>query len=181
MNIFKKIESIVSLYIEKLLTILSVLILTFVFMSAAFRYLFQFSVYSMDELLVMFFIYSSTLGTAIAIKRREHMNVSIFLQRLPATALKFIALINYSIIILFNIVIIIYGYLWLQDTRYVVSQVTDLPFWLTGISIIIGSFLSIVYCIYNVILAFSNASELRAEFGIESIEIKELEKGDRGE
>lgn len=172
MRLIKKVDAFISKALENVITALLILILCMVFIQACLRYFFSSSIYKVDELITIFFIYASTLGVALALRRREHISIENFIAKLPTSKLKILLRFNYFIIALFNIIIIYLSIFWLKRTTFIVSQVTGLPFWVGGIMLPISCLIAVFYCIYNIIFINIGNSKLYEKTG-DSLELKE--------
>jgi len=172
MRLIKKVDAFISKTIETVITALLILILCMVFIQTCLRYFFSSSIYGVDELITIFFIYASTLGAALALRRREHISIKNIFEKMPTSASKILLKFHYIIIALFNIIIMYFSVLWLKKTMFVISQVTKLPFWVKGIALPISCLIVVFYCIYIIILINVNSSKLHEEIG-DSFELKE--------
>lgn len=172
MRLIKKVDAFISKTIKIVITALLILILCMVFIQTCLRYFFSSSIYGVDELITIFFIYASTLGVALALRRREHISIKNIIEKLPTSTSKILLKFNYVIIALFNIIVMYSSILWIKKTMFVTSQVTRLPFWVGSITLPISCLIVVFYCIYIIILINSNSSELHEEIG-DSLELKE--------
>lgn len=151
--------------IEVLVTVLSILIAALVFFGAVLRYMFNYGVYGTDEITNLFFIYASTLGTALAVRNREHIKVTIFLEKAPIGLLRVLFIIVYVVVAAFNVWVGILSIDWINRTLFVYSQVTGLPFWIGSIALPISCALCVLYCLNNLVRLIGSDAELRKEVG----------------
>jgi len=159
----KKVDAFISKTIKTLITVLLILILCMVFIQTCLRYFFSSSVYGANELITIFFIYASTLGVALALRRKEHISIKNIIEKLPTSTSKILLKVNYVIIALFNIIIMYLTILWLRKTIFVISQITGLPFWVGVITLPISFLIVVFYCVYIIILISKNSSKLHEE------------------
>jgi TRAP-type C4-dicarboxylate transport system permease small subunit len=138
---------------------------TIEFFGAVLRYLFNLGLYGADEIITLTFIHASTLGTALAVRSREHIKITVFLERAPLGVLRALSIIVYVVVAVFNAWVGILSLQWINRTLFVFSQVTGLPFWVGSIALPISCALSALYCLNNLIRLINSDAELRKEIG----------------
>jgi TRAP-type C4-dicarboxylate transport system permease small subunit len=113
-----------------LITILQVLL----------RYGFNQAVLGGNEAMESLFIYTTAIGAAAAIRRRQHININ------------FADVLVHLLVAFLNGVMIYYSAAWISKVGGNESPVMRIPEWIMQISIPVGCSLVIFYCLVNIIL-----------------------------
>ncbi|MCB2216902.1 TRAP transporter small permease [Desulfofustis glycolicus] len=116
------------------------------------RYAFNASVLGGGETMEALFIYTTAIGAAAAVRRRQHINISFVVDLLPVTARRVVDGIVHLLIAFLNGVMIYYSIRWIGSVGSNESPVLRLPEWMFQLSIPIGCGLVILYCLVNTVL-----------------------------
>lgn len=165
MGMADKIDQVLTGTIEVLVTVFFIVIAVLVFFGAVLRYVFNYGLYGTDEIITLLFIHASTLGTALAVRNREHIKITILLEKAPIGLLRVLFIIVYCVVAMFNISVGILSINWINRTLFVFSQVTGLPFWMGSIALPISCALCVLYCLNNLVRLIGSDAELRKEIG----------------
>ena len=165
MGMVDKIDRVLAGTIEVLVTVCFISIAAMVFFGAVLRYTFNLGLYGTDEVITLIFIHASTLGTALAVRSREHIKITAFLERAPLGVLRALFIVVYVVVALFNAWVGILSIQWINRTLFVFSQVTGLPFWVGSIALPISCALCVLYCLNNLVRLIGSDAELRKEIG----------------
>jgi len=129
-----------------------ILVLLFAFMAVmnfinvVFRYCFAQSFSFTEEITITAFVWVSMIGIAAAYKRVAHMGMSFFVDNMPKKMQPFMALLSMAASVIMLLLLMKYG------TDMVMNQVRlnsrtaalNMPMWVQGLSIPVGSFFCIV-------------------------------------
>jgi TRAP-type C4-dicarboxylate transport system permease small subunit len=126
----------------------------------ALRYGFNESIGGANELATILFAYTSALGIAVGIAKRDHMAISWFAERLPPTSRKVIDVIGLILLAFINIVIFWYSIRWIGITGSRMISVLQVPRWTAQIAIPIGTGASVVFCFIKLWLGIRGDEEL---------------------
>lgn len=126
----------------------------------ALRYGFNESIGGANELATILFAYTSALGIAVAIAKREHMAISWFTERLPPLPRKVVDVIGLLLLAAVNIVIFYYSLKWIAITGGRMISVLQVPRWTSQIAIPIGTGASAVFCFIKLYLGLKGTEEL---------------------
>jgi len=137
-----------------------VVMFTLIVTQVALRYGFNESIGGANELATILFAYTSALGIAIGIARRDHMAISWFTERLGPTARKIVDVIGLILLALLNAVIFWYSLRWIDITGVRMISVLQVPRWTAQIAIPIGTGASVVFCLIKLWLGFKGDEEL---------------------
>ncbi len=131
-----------------------VVMFTLVVTQVALRYGFNESIGGANELATILFAYTSALGIAIGIARRDHMAISWFTGRLGPEV------IGLVLLALLNAVIFWYSIRWIDITGARMISVLQVPRWTAQIAIPIGTGASVVFCAIKLWLGFKGDERL---------------------
>jgi TRAP-type C4-dicarboxylate transport system permease small subunit len=125
-----------------LITILQVLL----------RYGFNQAVLGGNEAMESLFIYTTAIGAAAAIRRRQHININFVVKLLPVPLQRVADVLVHLLVAFLNGVMIYYSAAWISKVGGNESPVMRIPEWIMQISIPMGCSLVIFYCLVNIIL-----------------------------
>jgi len=137
-----------------------VVMFTLIVTQVALRYGFNESIGGANELATILFAYTSALGIAIGIARRDHMAISWFNERLGPRSRKITDVIGLVLLALLNAVIFWYSIRWIDITGARMISVLQVPRWTAQIAIPIGTAASVVFCLIKLWLGFKGDEEL---------------------
>lgn len=148
---------------EKVLTRILVGIITFCFFGIItliitlvfLRYGFNTTIVGANEFVVILFIYTSALGAAVIIGKKEHIAITYFFDKLPLSLRKAVDINNLILIAFLNGVMIWYSIRWISITGEYLTAVLRIQQAYAQIIIPIGCGLAILYCIYHIILTLT--------------------------
>jgi len=137
-----------------------VVMFTLIVTQVALRYGFNESIGGANELATILFAYTSALGIAIGIARRDHMAISWFTERLGPTPRKIIDVIGLVLLALLNAVIFWYSIRWIDITGARMISVLQVPRWTAQIAIPIGTGASVIFCLIKLWLGLNGDEKL---------------------
>ncbi len=126
----------------------------------ALRYGFNESIGGANELATILFAYTSALGIAVGIAKRDHMAISWFTERLSPTVRKVIDVIGLVLLLVLNAVIFWYSMRWIGITGSRMISVLQVPRWTAQIAIPIGTGASVIFCFIKLWLGLRGDEEL---------------------
>jgi len=126
----------------------------------ALRYGFSKSVGGANELATILFAYTSALGIAVAIAKRDHMAISWFIERLGPRSRKVVDVIGLVLLAGVNILIFCYSIKWIGATGGRMISVLQVPRWTSQIAIPVGTGASAVFCLIKLYLGLKGEEEL---------------------
>lgn len=163
MELIHKIEKILTGAIDVVVTFFFTVILLLTILQVCLRYGFNAALLGGNETMESLFIYTTALGAAIAVRRRQHINISYLVEKLPPVLNKIVEGLGLLLVAFLNGVMIYYSVPWIWKVGGNESPVMRIPEWTIQISIPIGSGLVILYCFLGVLLLFVN----NQQFGVE--------------
>ena len=156
----KKFETTLIHLLEITSGICFVIMFTLVVTQVALRYGFNESIGGANELATILFAYTSALGIAVGIAKRDHMAISWFTGRLGPRSRIIVDVIGLILLALLNAVIFWYSIRWIGITGARMISVLQVPRWTAQIAIPIGTGASVVFCLIKLRLGFKGDEEL---------------------
>ena len=156
----KRLERILVRALELTFCICFLIMFVLVVTQVALRYGFNESIGGANELATILFAYTSALGIAVGIAKREHMTISWFTERLPPAQRKVIDVIGLILLAFINIVIFWYSLRWIGITGSRMISVLQVPRWTAQIAIPIGTGASAIFCFIKLWLGLRGDEEL---------------------
>lgn len=156
----KRIEQTLIKSFEVAFSICLLLMFALIVLQVILRYGFNQSVGGANELATILFAYTSALGIAVAIARREHMAISWFVLQLPPGPRKVADAVGLTLLATMNIVIFFYSLKWIGTTGNGMIPVLQVPRWTSQIAIPIGTGASALFCCIKLYLGIFGDEEL---------------------
>jgi len=156
----KRLEHILVKTLEIGFSICFLVMFALVVTQVVLRYGFNESIGGANELATILFAYTSALGIAVGIAKREHMAISWFTERLPPAPKKAVDVLGLILLALINIVIFWYSLRWIDITGSRMISVLHVPRWTAQIAIPIGTGASAVFCFIKLWLGLKGEEEL---------------------
>ena len=156
----KRVERILVRTLEFSFSICFLIMFGLVVTQVALRYGFNESIGGANELATILFAYTSALGIAVGIAKRDHMAISWFVERLPSRVRKVVDVIGLLLLALLNIVIFWYSLRWIDITGARMISVLHVPRWTAQVAIPIGAGASAVFCCIKLWLGLRGDEEL---------------------
>ncbi|HOO90541.1 MAG TPA: TRAP transporter small permease [Syntrophales bacterium] len=149
---------------EMIITFFFFVILSITITLVIMRYGFNAAIIGGNEAMNYLFIYTTALGAAISVGKKEHIKITFFIDKLKARPRKYVNILNYLLIGFINGVMIWYSPNWICSTGYFESPVLRIPNWIVQISVPVGCSLVILYCLNHIFLEiFNNKSSSSGE------------------
>jgi len=130
------------------------------------RYIFNTTLLGGNEIMEYLFIYTTALGAALAIAKKEHIKITYVIDKFPFMIRKIIDVICYLLIAFINAVMIYYSFEWIGSVGNHTSPVLHIPNWIIEIIVPISCSLAVLYCLYWSVLTIIKKKEDRNSKGI---------------
>ncbi len=150
-----KIEQFLTRMLEGLIVLCFISIVSMVITLVILRYGFNSTIVGGNELVVILFIYTSALGAAVIIGKKEHIAITWFIDKLPPSFRKAVDILDFLLIAFINGVMIHYSILWIDKTGDYTTAVLGIPQIYAQIIVPIGCGIAILYCLYHVYLTLN--------------------------
>ncbi|MBC8401906.1 MAG: TRAP transporter small permease [Candidatus Marinimicrobia bacterium] len=146
---------------ERIITRLLVYFISFLFFCiiimvitlVVLRYGFNTTIVGGNELIVILFIYTSAIGAAVIVGKKEHIAITYFVDKLPPLPKKLVNIFNLLMIAVLNGTMIVYSIPWISKTGNYLTAVLGIPQVFSQIIVPIGCGIAILYCLYQIVLA----------------------------
>ena len=156
----KRFESTLIRTLEFIFCICFFVMFALVVTQVALRYGLNESIGGANELATILFAYTSALGIAVGIAKRDHMAISWFTERLPPKLRKLIDVLGLILLAILNLVIFWYSLRWIDITGSRMISVLQVPRWTAQIAIPIGTGASAIFCFIKLWLGLRGDEEL---------------------
>ena len=133
-------------FLEALLSMGLFAIFVMILILVALRYVFQSGLVGANETATILFIYLSSLGSAVAISRNEHIRIDLLSKMLDSHWKLYLETSILLLVILINVVITERSLLWITSTGSALMPATQLPRYVAQISVPLGCSLAIIFC-----------------------------------
>jgi len=147
-----KIESIFTKILQAFVALSFLSIVIMIITLVILRYVFNTTIIGGNEFVVILFIYTSALGAAIIVRKREHIAITYFIDKLNTSYKKTIDVLNFLFIAFINGVMVYFSIPWIERTGSYTTAVLSIPQIFAQIIVPIGCGIAILYCFYHVIL-----------------------------
>lgn len=147
-----KSEQVFTRLMEYIISIFFFFIIILVITLVVLRYGFNTTIVGGNELIVILFIYTSAIGAAVIIGKKEHIAITYFVDKLPPQLKRLVDIINLLMIALLNGVMIVYSIPWISKTGNYVTAILGIPQIYSQIIVPIGCAMAILYCLYHIVL-----------------------------
>jgi TRAP-type C4-dicarboxylate transport system permease small subunit len=147
----KNIEPLLTRALEFVLVMCLLAIATIVVTLVILRYLFNSSITGANELVTILFVYTTAIGAAVAIARRDHIAIPFAVEALPIRGQKFAGIVELVLVVLLNAVMVSYSIDWIRITGDYLMPATGLPRAVAQVSVPLGCGLAILYCLLRMV------------------------------
>lgn len=137
-----------------------------VILQVVFRYAIQSSLSFSEELARFLFVWSTFLGTAIALSRRAHVSIEIIVANLPRKIKKAVILVTNSVGFVFFSILIWYGIKMSLRTVDQTSAAMGLPMCFVYAAVPVSGLILLLNLVYNGYEEYQNPDIIKAE-GVE--------------
>ncbi|MBU1049406.1 TRAP transporter small permease [Candidatus Bipolaricaulota bacterium] len=128
---------------------IAVLIITLVIL----RYVFNSSVPGGNELLRFAFIYTTFIGAAILVGRRENIAIHIVVKKFPDTIRRALDVLVHALIVALHIYLLVLSFRWISVTGNNLAEELKFSLRYIQIALPIGCGIASVYAVFNAIEA----------------------------
>ncbi len=152
MKLLVKCEKLLNRLLKYILSLLFICIVILVIALVFLRYGFNATIVGGNELVVILFIYTSAIGAAVIVGKREHIAITYFIDKLPPQLNRIIYVFNLIMIAFLNGVMIKYSIPWIDKTGGYLTAVLGIPQIYLKIVVPISCAIAILYCLFQISL-----------------------------
>lgn len=135
----RAIEALASAFLFGILALISVLVLL--------RYIFNAGIVGANEIATVLFVYTSALGAAVEVGRREHIAITFAVERLDPALRRVAGTASLAAVGLLNAVIAWQSVEWISMTGGYLMPATQMPRIVVQAAIPLGCALATFYCL----------------------------------
>lgn len=137
--------------VAKWITYISVTVMTvMVSLQVITRYVFHNSISFSEELARFMFIWSVAIGSSLALRKRSHVKVTLFLDALPKKAGTTLKIISETLALIFFLLLLIFGLVMVFETTGQTSPALGLSMSFVYLAIPLSGFLLLVNSVANI-------------------------------
>ena len=149
--------------LEAAITIFFFVILMLTIILVILRYGFNEAIIGGNEVMEYLFIYTTAVGAAAALARREHIKITWFIDKLSRRVRQAVDVFAFLAVAFINLVMIYYSVPWIRTVGSFESPVLRLPNRSVQLIVPIGSGLVILYCLYHVLIVLAGGQDSRED------------------
>ena len=153
MNIegIQQFKRILLIMLHGIITVLFSIILILTILLVILRYGFNTAIIGGNEAMEYLFIYTTAIGAAVALGKREHIKITYFVDKLPLAMKSVVNVLDLILIGFINGVMIWYSIPWIKSVGSFESPVLRIPNRIVQASVPIGCSLVILCCLCLVV------------------------------
>ena len=143
----QRFSRILLLILEGIITFFFSAILILTIILVILRYVFNTGIVGGNEAMEYLFIYTTAIGAAVALGKRDHIKIMYFVDKLPFAMKKVVNVLDLILIAFINGVMIWYSIPWIRSVGSFESPVLRIPNRIVQASVPIGCGLVILCCL----------------------------------
>ena len=159
MGSLEKTEKLLTRLLEGIASLCLLAILVLIVILVTLRYVFNEGIVGANEFATILFVYTTAIGSAVAIGRREHISVDYLVEKLRPRSRRWADVGALVLVAVINGVLLWQSFQWISVTGSYIMPATLLPRVVVQVSVPIGCSLAIFYCFVRL------ANTLRGESG----------------
>lgn len=160
----RRLERVLTRVLESVLAACLLAIATLVVTLVVMRYVFNSSITGANEAITILFVYTTAIGAAIAIGKREHIAIAVAVNSLPTRWQQVTDAVALVLIAVLNATMLVFSVRWIQVTGQFLMPTTGLPRLVAQLCIPLGCSLAVFYCIAKLsMLRDGSANQIRSE------------------
>ena len=148
----KTFHSRLTYFLEVLVCLSFLSFFTMVILLVGLRYLFDYSIAGVNEIINILFVYTTAIGAAIAVGQRGHIAINILSDNLPEHLAKYLSKLQLALVALINLAIAWFSIPWISQTGDNLMPTLGAIRAVVQISIPLGCGLAALYCVTTAIV-----------------------------
>ena len=146
--------------LEAILVALFAIFLVLTCVLVVLRYGFSTSIYGGNEFVTIAFLFTSAIGGAVGISRREHIAITFFIDLLPRPAKMGLYILGLVLIAVVNGYMIFYSISWIQLAGHNAWQPFGWPQGIVHAAIPVGCGLAVLFCLTRIALTLGGREQI---------------------
>jgi TRAP-type C4-dicarboxylate transport system permease small subunit len=114
-----------------------------------------------EELMRWLLVSLAYIGASVGMRTRNHIGIEFFLTRMKFTVQKILIIIGYIAIVLFLIIVLVYGFQVAMSARRQLGSIVRIPMVYVKMNLPLGSLLMLTHILYLGVGIFREKSDLR--------------------
>lgn len=163
MDFLKRAAHVLTLLLDGVIASFFAFIILITILQVILRYVFNASVLGGNEAMEALFIYTTAVGAAVAVRRRQHIKINYFVELLPPILQRLTDITVHILIAFLNGVMIYCSINWISKVGSNESPVMRIPEWIFQLSIPIGCSLVIAYCLVIIALNIWDEQQVQGD------------------
>ncbi|SDQ14165.1 TRAP transporter small permease [Pseudovibrio sp. Tun.PSC04-5.I4] len=155
MGFLKKIDNGLATILEWILVGLFMVFFALVCILVVLRYGFNDTIYGGNEFVTIAFLFTSALGAAVGVARREHIAITVFADMLSEWPKRLAFSLQLALVAIINGYMVYYSWNWIKLTGHTPWQPFDWPQGIVQAAIPVGCGLAVLFCVIKIILTLS--------------------------
>jgi len=152
-------EKPINILLEGITTFFFFVIVIMTILLVILRYVFNKTIIGGNEAIQFLFIYTTAFGAAVSLGKRQHIKISVFIEKLTPNTRKIVNIFNSLLIILLNIYIVLQSIKWISSVGYFETPVLSIPQGIVQICIPVSCGFIVLYSLKHIISEFFFANE----------------------
>jgi len=155
----KRFHAKLTCFLEGLICISFLSLFVMVILLVGLRYIFNSSISGANEIITILFIYTTAIGSAIAVGKRSHISINILEDKLSQGSAKYLAKLQLALVGLINFIIAWFSFTWISQTGDNLMPTLGATRSVVQISIPLGCGLATLYCITSAIVGLDKIKD----------------------
>ncbi|KZK79020.1 2,3-diketo-L-gulonate TRAP transporter small permease protein YiaM [Pseudovibrio sp. Ad13] len=155
MGFLKQLDNTIAKVLEWILVGLFMVFFALVCILVVLRYGFNDTIYGGNEFVTIAFLFTSALGAAVGVSRREHIAITVFVDLLPEWPKRIAYCLQLALVALINSYMVYYSWNWIKLTGKTAWQPFDWPQGIVQASIPVGCGLAVLFCLIKILLTLT--------------------------
>lgn len=155
----KRFHTKLTYFLEGLICISFLSLFVMVILLVGLRYIFNSSISGANEIITILFIYTTSIGSAIAVGQRSHISINILEDKLSQGSAKYLAKLQLALVGLINFIIAWFSLTWISQTGDNLMPTLGATRSVVQISIPLGCGLAALYCITSAIVGLDKIKD----------------------
>ena len=147
MKILNSIEKIISKILVAVLFVMLIAMLAVTFSQVVARFVFGQAIFWAEEAAILCLIWTTFLGSAVAMGRDAHTKIDFAVNLLPAKLKSIVEIIDYIIIAVFVGILAKYSLPIISSTGKMMTTGLKIPRCVIYYAVFVGAFLIMIYCL----------------------------------
>jgi len=158
-----KLEAILNRALEFFLAMCLLAIATIVVTLVVLRYVFNSSITGANETVTILFVYSTALGAALLVGKRQHIAIPFAVEILPLPVQRIVDIVGLLLVAILNAVMLFYSIGWIRITGEYLMPSTGLPRAVVQLSVPLGCGLAFLYCLLRILAPLAGRDQLAGQ------------------